>query len=236
MQTSDQVVVITGASGNLGKAVVEALRPITRIALFERDASKVEKHFPGILADDRAMVVDSVDLTNAEKVEQAVQKVISKFGRVDSLIHTVGGYRGGTTFHETELSEWEFMLDLNATSSFIICRSVIPGMLENGAGSIVLIGARPGIKGVAKGAAYSASKSAVLRLVESITAEYKTAGIRINAVLPGTIDTPENRVSQRDADHDRWVPPENIASVIAFLISPASKAIMGAAIPVYGMS
>ena len=109
-------------------------------------------------------------------------------------------------------------------------------MIANNYGKIVNISARPGLRGARNAAAYSASKSAVIRLTESMSSELKHKGINVNCVLPGTIDTPQNRQATPDADFNRWVSPESIADVILFLVSDAASAINGAAIPVYGRS
>jgi NAD(P)-dependent dehydrogenase (short-subunit alcohol dehydrogenase family) len=128
------------------------------------------------------------------------------------------------------------MLSLNARSAFVLSQAVIPHMLEQGSGKIVHTAAKSGLKGGAGNAAYGASKSAVVRLVESLAAELKHEGINVNCVLPGTIDTPQNRKSMPKADHSRWVPPEAIADVILFLASDLAWPVNGAAIPVYGQS
>jgi NAD(P)-dependent dehydrogenase (short-subunit alcohol dehydrogenase family) len=128
------------------------------------------------------------------------------------------------------------MMDLNARSAFITSQAVIPQMLKQGSGAIIHIAARPGLAGRANMAAYSASKSAVIRLTESMAAEYKEAGIRVNCIIPGTIDTPQNRRDMPDAETSKWVEPESLAEVILFLASQAARDINGAAIPVYGRS
>jgi NAD(P)-dependent dehydrogenase (short-subunit alcohol dehydrogenase family) len=148
----------------------------------------------------------------------------------------VGGYRGGTLLHETPLETWDFMLNLNVQTALIASQVIIPHMLERGYGKIVHVAARAGMSGSAKMAFYSAAKSALIRLVESMGAELKHKGINVNCVLPGTIDTPQNREERPDADYTRWVAPEDIANVIVFLASDEARAINGAAIPVYGRS
>jgi len=193
---------------------------------FEPEEDKVDSpnHF----------LATSVDLTNANAVETMVDETVERFGRVDVLINTAGGYRGGTPVYETPFETWDFMLNLNARTVFTASRAVIPHMLRQGSGRIVNVAARAALQGGAKMAAYSASKSAVMRLTESMAAELKKDGINVNCVLPGTIDTPQNRQAMPNADHSRWVKPEAIADVILFLASDAARAVQGAAIPVYG--
>jgi NAD(P)-dependent dehydrogenase (short-subunit alcohol dehydrogenase family) len=161
---------------------------------------------------------------------------LARFGSIDILVNTVGGYRGGATVEETPLSDWDSLLNLNARSMLVPSRAVVPAMLAAQAGKIVSVSARAGLTGAAKAGIYSASKSVVIRLTETLSAELKDHGINVNCVLPGTIDTPENREMMPKADANRWVPPDAIADVILFLASEASRGIHGAAVPVYGRS
>jgi NAD(P)-dependent dehydrogenase (short-subunit alcohol dehydrogenase family) len=165
-----------------------------------------------------------------------VAETIQHFGRLDVLVNTVGGFRAGTPVHETPLETWDYLMTLNARTAFITSQAVIPQMLKQGSGAIIHVAARPGLAGKANMAAYSASKGALIRLAESMAAEYREAGIRVNCIIPGTIDTPQNRRDMPDADTSRWVKPESLAEVIMFLASGAARDIHGAAIPVYGKS
>jgi len=232
---SDQVVLVTGPAGNLGSAVAYRFdRAGAQLALFDRHPDRLEKVFSDLRKSPNHLLIGSVDLTDPDTVETAVKRVIDHYGRIDVLVNTAGGYRAGTPVHETSLETWDFMLNLNARTAFIMCRAVIPFMIQAGSGAIINIGARPGLKGVANAAAYGASKSVVIRLTESLSAELKRHGINVNCVLPGTIDTEKNREDMPNAKFDRWVKPEAIADVILFLSSDAARAIHGASIPVYG--
>jgi NAD(P)-dependent dehydrogenase (short-subunit alcohol dehydrogenase family) len=152
------------------------------------------------------------------------------------LVNIAGGFRMGTPVHETPQETWDFMMDLNARTVLNTARAVIPHMLQQGRGRVINTAARNALEGAARMAAYTASKSAVVRLTESMAAELKMKGINVNCILPGTIDTPENREAMPNAKHERWVAPEAIADVILFLASPAARALHGASIPVYGLS
>ena len=142
----------------------------------------------------------------------------------------------GPPLHETSDADWDFMLDLNLRTVFNTCRAVIPRMLAGAHGRIVNIAARAADAPKARMAPYNISKAGVITLTESLAAEHRDDGITVNCILPGTIDTPANRADMPDADHARWVAPADLASVIAFLLSDAARAINGAAIPVYGRS
>jgi NAD(P)-dependent dehydrogenase (short-subunit alcohol dehydrogenase family) len=189
-----------------------------------------------LVGSDEYLLLGLVDATDAGSAAAAVQKALDRFGRIDVLANTVGGYRAGTPVHETPLETLDFMLNLNARSAFILSQAVLPSMLECGSGKIVHTAARGALSGGKNAAPYSMSKSAVVRLVESLAAELRHEGINANCVLPGTIDTPQNRKDMPKADHSRWVPPEAIADVVLFLASYAALAVNGAAIPVYGRS
>lgn len=234
---SGKVILITGAAGNLGSALVGALAQAgAELALFEARPDRLERIVEGLADPDRAFLPGAVDVTDPASVAAAVEKVVDRLGRIDALINIAGGYQAGQALHETSLETWDHMMDLNARSVFILSRAVVPHMLAQGSGAIVNVGARPGLKGVAKASAYSAAKSAVIRITESLSAEVKHSGINVNCILPGTIDTPQNRQAMPDGEFDRWVKPEKIGDVIQFLISDAARAIHGATIPVYGTS
>jgi NAD(P)-dependent dehydrogenase (short-subunit alcohol dehydrogenase family) len=232
---SDRVVIVTGAAGNLGSAVARAFQAAgAKLVLVDRAPDRLQRLFPDLVDSSDHFLATSVDLTNVGAVEAMVDETVERFGRVDVLANTAGGFRAGTPVHETPLESWDFMLNLNARTVLIAGRAVIPQMLRQGSGKIVNVAARAALKGGAKMAAYSASKSAVLSLTESMAAELKRENINVNCVLPGTIDTPQNRQAMPKANYDRWVKPEAIADVILFLASDAGRAVQGAAVPVYG--
>lgn len=225
-----QVAIITGASGLLASGVIPIFRAGgARLALSCGD-DRLYQRFPN-LRDDR----DHICLQNADLSEEAAAaglaaQTLDAFGRIDVLVNIVGGWDAGRPAHETSTETWDTMLRLNATVTFMMCRAVIPAMLEQGSGAIVNIGAKPGLRANADDAAYSASKSAVLRLTESMSEAYKRVGIRVNAVLPSTIATEE----QYAEDPQAGVTPAQLGNVIAFLCSDAGAAIHGALIPVFG--
>ena len=152
------------------------------------------------------------------------------------LANIAGGFAMGPKVHETPVKDWEFMLDLNAKSVFLMCREVLPHMLQQGGGRIVSVAARVANAGKGKMAPYSVAKSAVARLTESMASEYREQNINVNCIMPGTIDTPANRADMPDADFGKWVQPAALADVICFLCSDAARAINGAAVPVYGLT
>jgi NAD(P)-dependent dehydrogenase (short-subunit alcohol dehydrogenase family) len=234
---SNRVVLVAGASGNLGQAMARAFYAAgANLVLLDRAPDRLPELFPQLAGSPDHLLLGSVDAADPESVEGAVHSTLERFGRIDVLANAIGGYRAGQPVHETPLETWDFMLNLNARTAFVLSRAVVPAMLAQGSGKIVHVAARAALAGSAKAAAYSASKAAMVRLVESLAAELRQANINVNCVLPGTIDTPQNRESMPKADHSRWVPPEAIADVILFLASDAAWAVNGAAVPVYGQS
>lgn len=232
---TNRVVIVTGAAGNLGIAVARAFRAAgARLVLVDREPDRLARLFPGLAGSPDHYLAAPVDLTDEAAVKAMVDETLGRLGRIDVLVNVAGGYRGGTPVHETPLATWDFLLNLNARTVYIASSAVIPAMLRQGSGKIVNVAARAALQGAAKLGAYSASKSAVMRLTEAMAAELKNDGINVNCVMPGTIDTPENRAAMPKADTSRWVQPEALADVILFLASDAARAVHGAAIPVYG--
>ncbi|HEX9675338.1 MAG TPA: SDR family NAD(P)-dependent oxidoreductase [Anaerolineales bacterium] len=232
---TDHVVIVTGAGGNLGSAVARGfLEAGARLCLAELTADLLKRRYPDLQPDSEHYLAAPVDANDPDSVQGMVEVVIARLGRLDVLVNTVGGYRTGVPVHETPIEAWDGMMSLNARTAFIASRAVVPHMLQQGSGRIISVAARPGLQGRAQSAAYSASKSAVLRLTESLSAELRDSGINVNCVIPGTLDTPPNREAMPEADTSRWVSPDSLAEVILFLASPAARDIHGAAIPVYG--
>lgn len=232
-----KVVMITGASGNLGSATSDKFLGLgAKVALVDRNTDPLQERYSGQGSNAALYLTPSVDLTNPSEVDPVVTKVFQHYGHIDVLVNITGGYQGGSLVHETPMGMLKHLYELNVVTMFNTSRAVIPYMVDAGAGSIINIGSRSGIKGTSKSGAYAAAKSAVIRLTESMSAELKLMGIRVNCVLPGTMDTPGNREDMPDADFSRWVPAEMIADLITFLASDMSQAITGAAIPAYGRS
>lgn len=232
---SDCVVLVTGAAGNLGRAVARAFQAAgARLLLVDRAPDCLPGLFPELAGSPEHFLATSVDLTDTAAVQAMVEQAVAHLGRIDVLVNVAGGYRAGEPVHETPAAAWEFMLDLNVRTMMTASSAVVPVMLREGSGKIVNVAARAALQGGAKQGAYSAAKSAVLRMTEAMSAELKRSGINVNCVLPGTIDTPENRQAMPTADTSRWVAPEALADVILFLASDAARAVHGAALPVYG--
>ena len=213
--SAPQTVLITGAAGHLGQAVAATFRQRgARLVLADRRLDALKAAFDH--ADDVLLALD-------------------RFGAIDACCHIAGGFRMGESVHETSAATWDFLMELNARTLINVTSAVVPAMIQRGRGRIVTIGAGAALKGGAHMGAYAASKSALIRLTESMSAELKHQGINVNCVMPSIIDTPDNRAAMPDADASRWVASAALADVIAFLASDGAAAIHGAAIPVTGL-
>ncbi len=232
-----RTVIVTGATGNLGTVVAQNfLNQSANLVLTDRGEDRLGQRFPELLESNQHILANRVDVTNPDSVNRLIGKVIERFKHIDVLVNTVGGFRAGAILPETPLSTLDFMLSLNARSVFVTSQAVLPHMIKEKHGKIVNLAARAGLRGSAKMSAYSASKAAVIRLTESMAEEVKNFGINVNCILPGTIDTPQNREAMPGANYENWVKTESLADVIVFLASDFARDIHGAAIPVYGNS
>jgi NAD(P)-dependent dehydrogenase (short-subunit alcohol dehydrogenase family) len=228
--TQHPTILITGAAGHLGRALAaRASAQGARLLLLDRDAAALQRAY-GETGEQLAL-----DLLDQAQLAARLTPLLQRVGRVDAVCHLAGGFRMGEAVHETSAQTWDFLMDLNARSLVHTASVVVPHLLQHGGGSFVTVGAGAAQKGGAQMGAYAASKSALIRLSESMSAELKGRGIRVNCVLPSIIDTPDNRSAMPDADPAQWVHPDALADVILFLASDAARAIHGAAVPVSGL-
>jgi len=235
MNLQNKVAIVTGAVGNLGTATANLFQQAgAKTVLVDRSQDRVREAFKDIADSPHHLLAGGVDLSDAASLGKLIEQTLGKFGRVDALVNTVGGYRGGKPVHEADLADWDFLFNVNVRTTLLCCRAVIPQMLKQQRGKIINVASRDGLSGSAGYAAYSASKSTVLRLTEALASELKASNINVNCIMPSTIDTPQNRAAVPNGDFSKWVEPAAIADVIAFLASDASRAINGAALPVFG--
>jgi len=229
MNTLDQkVTLITGAKGGLGTFVTEA---------FLAAGAKVVGVSRSIRASDFShpeFTAMPAELTTAAAATKLAGDVVSRFGRIDALVHVMGGFAGGKSVAETDDATFETMLDLNYRAAFVIARAVLPQMRQQGSGRILAVASRQGVEPAAMVGAYSASKAALVSLIRTIALENKDRGISANTVLPGTMDTPANRAGDPKADGSQWVQPSQVAALLVHLASDAGANVTGAAIPIYG--
>jgi len=220
-----RTLVITGGHGVLGRAVLEA-------ALADGPNLAVIDHAKGQTAPDGVLELGGVDLTDSGAAEKAMKAVIERFGRIDALLNIAGGFVWQTV--DDAAPAWDRMYALNVTTALNATRAALPHLKRSDEGRIVNVGAAGALKSAAGMGAYAAAKSGVHRLTESLAEELKSTTVTVNAVLPSILDTDQNRKDMPDADPASWVQPADLARVMLFIASPASRAITGALIPVTG--
>jgi NAD(P)-dependent dehydrogenase (short-subunit alcohol dehydrogenase family) len=232
-----QIVLVAGGTGGLGRAVSLAfLKENAKVIVTSQRQEEIDA--VKTLAGAHSVQLDGfvVDVTEEAAVRQLVEKILSQHGRLDNLVNTVGGYAGGTKLWELETKVFDQMLALNLRSGYALSRAAVRAMLKKGRGAIVNVAAKAALDHAAGAAAYAATKSAAVAMLDSLAADLKGTGVRANTILPSIIDTPPNRKAMPTADFSKWPKPEDIARVILFLCSDDAKAIQGATIPVYGDS
>jgi len=221
-----KVIVVTGASGALGKVVAEtALARGARIAGVDHASTRIP-------ATENRIELGGVDLSDAAAARKAIDAIMAHFGRLDALVNIAGGF-AFETVADGDPTTWQRMYALNVLTALNASRSALPHLLASGAGRIVNVGAMGALQAGSGMGAYAAAKAGVHRLTEALAAEWK-GRITVNAVLPSTIDTPANRASMPRADFAKWVTPQELAEVILFLVSDAASAVTGALLPVNG--
>lgn len=222
-------VLVAGGTGALGGAVVRELLDAgyacTVTWIVEKELERTQAEFGDRAAYVRADLIDP---------EGGADEAVAAVEDLEAVVDLVGGFASGPLVHETTWADFERMLRLNLAPAFNLARAAMPRLLERGGGAFVAVSARTALRPFAGGAAYSTAKAAVLAFIQALDADYRSNGIRANAILPSVIDTPANRRDQPDADHSKWVQPAEIAKVVRHLVSDDGAVTSGGAIPVYG--
>jgi NAD(P)-dependent dehydrogenase (short-subunit alcohol dehydrogenase family) len=223
--------IVTGGTGGLGAAVVRRLLDdgwrVVVPWVVEAELERVQ--------DEPGLELVHADLFEPSAVAEVVRTAAADAGApLRGLVNLVGGFAMGGRVHETGIDQFERQFRLNLRATYLMTQAALEPMLKEGSGSIVCVGTRAAVQPFPGAAGYISSKAAVIAFSQAVAVEYRDDGIRCNAILPSVIDTPANRASMPNADHERWVRPEAIAAVIAELLSDDSSPVSGAAIPVYG--
>lgn len=227
-ELDQKVAIITGAKGGLGNSVTKAFLA-AGAAVVGVSRSIQASDFPH--ARFTAM---PAQLSDGAAARALADQVAAKFGKIDIMVHLVGGFAGGKPVLDTDDETLDQMLDENVKSAFHMARAVLPHMRKQGVGRILAIGSRAAIEPSPAAGAYALSKAALVSLIRTIAAENKDRGISANVILPGMMDTPLNRKFQPAADYSKWVQPSQVANLLVCLASDAMPQVSGAAIPVYG--
>lgn len=224
----NKVVLVTGANGGLGtfvtRAFLDAGATVIGTSPNIRQSAFDSPNFTAIAGD----------LSTRQGAGAVVDQVVRKFGKLEVLAHTVGGFAGGQTVAETDSATFQRMFDLNVNSTLYILQAAIPALIKTGDGRIIAIGSRQALEPAARVGAYSASKAAMVSLIRTVALEHKESGLKANTILPNTMDTPANRQAMPNADFSKWVRPSSVASPMVWLAGDGGKDINGALIPIYG--
>ena len=224
----DRVVFITGAKGGLGSFITRGFLE-TGATVIGASRSISQQDFPG-----HNFTALAVDFTKAAAVSDAIQSVITRFGRLDVLVHLLGGFAGGQAVAETDDDAWERMRDLDLTSGFYVLRAAIPHLRKSGKERIVAVGSLTAVEAHPQLGAYVTFKVALAMLVRTVALENKDGGLTANVVLPGTMDTPANRKAMPNADFSKWIQPSDVVNFVFSLTAERASHLTGAAIPIGG--
>lgn len=230
-ELSGKVIAVTGGFGSLGMATALAVANHGAKVVLIDTAPAPGSKLPESLVD--ALVLGGVDLASEKAATQAMAAIAAKYGKLSGLVNVAGDFRWGTV-QEGELDSWDYLFRVNLKTAVTASKAALPLLTAQEAGRIINIGAAAANKAAAGMGPYAASKAAVARLTEALAEEFKESGLTVNAVLPSIIDTPRNRADIPNADVTRWVKPEAIAEVIAFLLSRRADPVTGALVPVFG--
>ena len=223
-----KVVLVTGADGGLGTFVTQAF--LDAGATVVGTSTKIQQSS----FNNARFTAMPARISSLESAQSLVSQVTTRFGKLDVLAHTVGGFAGGSSLTDTDDATFQKMMDVNLNSVFHMVRAALPQLRSTNRGRIIAIGSRAALEPGPGVGAYSASKAAMVSLIRTVAAENKDAGVRANVILPGTMDTPANREAMPKADFSKWVRPTSVASLMVWLASDAGNDVNGAVIPVYG--
>ena len=232
MTFSGKVVLVAGAAGNVGRALAQVLASRgARVAAVDTTRDGVDALLASLPAPERHLALHGYDLVHQADCTALIEDVQQQAGRIDAVATTVGGF-AMAPLAEAGPDQWDAMFALNVKTMWNLYRAVVPVLRAAGGGSLAGVASAAGLHGSAQMAAYAATKSSVMRLTESLAEELRGDRIRVNAVLPTTIDTPQNREAMPKADTSRWVKPSEVAEAMAFLLSDAASGITGALLKV----
>lgn len=226
--------VITGATGNLGQAVAERLAVAgARLVLVGRQAEALTK-LSGELPADAVAATIVCDLTDEAAVARLMAEANQQGGGPEILVNAAGGYASGGLVAELDMSVWHRLMAMNLTTAVLCCKYALPYMQAGGYGRIINVAAKQAQDLPPGNAAYAVSKAALRDFTTTLAHELKGSGLAAMAILPSVIDTPANRAAMPKANTDKWVSPQTLAEVIAYLASEAGGALNGSLLPLYG--
>jgi NAD(P)-dependent dehydrogenase (short-subunit alcohol dehydrogenase family) len=235
MVLENRVVVITGATGGLGRVVTRSLAAQSaRLVLLGRRAERLEQLAREIGLTEGCYLAQSVNLSDPEAVETVAQTVVSKFGKIDALLHLVGGWSGGKSVVEVDPGEVSDMLQQHVWTTFHMAQAFVPHLIVNNWGRFIVVSSPFAASPRAKGAPYAMGKAAQEALMLTLAQELKGTGVTSNILLVKTIDVDHARENVPSAKNAYWTTPEEISNAILYLCSDEARMVNGARLPLYG--
>jgi len=235
MKLKNQNVLITGATGGLGQKVVEVfIEEGAQVFALARSGEKLEGLKSSMPNASGRLQIYAADMTKPEEMERAISYFTQNSQSIDALINIAGGFKGGRIIAETDISEWDQMMEINLRSAFIVSKLVMKEMIKQKKGKIVTVAAMAALDPKPKRAAYLIAKAGVIALTQALAAEGRLYNIQANTIAPGIILTEANIHSMPDADQSQWVTPEQIAQTMVFLCTAAADSITGTIIKMPG--
>jgi NAD(P)-dependent dehydrogenase (short-subunit alcohol dehydrogenase family) len=240
----NKVIIITGGTGALGRILIKSFlnyHPKTIITTYRSEKEMQELKADLSNSSDQSPNISTtlefikIDVTKDDEIKKLISNIFEKYGQIHILVNVVGGYIGGKNITELDESDWDKMISINLKTAFLISKHVISKMITSRYGKLVHVSSRTGVRAEGNDSAYAASKSGLIRFVESVSQEVKNSNININCILPTIIDTEANRRAMPNMDFTKWINPKDLSNVILFLCSDDSKIINGSAIPTYGL-
>ncbi|MFA5872583.1 MAG: SDR family oxidoreductase [Anaerolineales bacterium] len=235
MTLENRVAVITGATGGLGSVVTRELAARgANLVLLDRDPDKLAALTGSLSLPESRVLARTVDLLDPSGTKSAAEAVAAKFGRIDILLHLVGGWTGGKTILEAPTDDLTFMLNQHIWTSFNVTQAFVPHLVRNGWGRVVMITSPFATRPNAKGGPYAIGKSGQEALMLTLSQELKGTGVTANLLQARTIDIKREKISAPSPDNASWTTPEELAAGILYLLSDEAGTVNGAKIPLYG--
>jgi NAD(P)-dependent dehydrogenase (short-subunit alcohol dehydrogenase family) len=238
-----KVAFVTGAASGIGRATAIAFSAEgARVAILDRIEDALSETADAVRQAGGEVLVLACDVSQPEQIEAAVDRVVETFGRLDIAFNNAGVENKAAPVHEIELEEWDRILDINLRGTFVCMKHELAQMVRQGGGVVVNTSSGAGVRGVAGGASYTASKHAIIGLTKAAALDYAKQNIRVNAILPGNIETP---MMYRFTDGDiqkaidlepvgRLGKPAEIADAVLWMSADLGAFVTGAAVSVDG--
>ena len=235
MSLENRVAVITGATGGLGATLAHTLAVNgARLALLDRDLARLGTLPATLSLPESRVLIQAVDLLDPAATKASAAAVQAKFGRVDILLHVVGGWTGGKSLFDATADDLKFMLNQHVWTSFNVIQAFVPYLVKNGWGRVVMITSPFATRPNAKGGPYAAGKAGQEALMLTLSQELKGTGVTANLLQAMTIDNQRAKISAPDADNSSWTTPEELTAGIMYFLSDEAGTVNGVKIPLFG--